>query len=354
MQRPRVQSTYGWAAFDRQHRPQKEKIDASSSDPFPPISGNTHAGPSSSLMRTSPSMMKPFSSVLRPCNPLENPVKLLKDANPWADHGLIKDVLEGVNNDLNMASQILKSMISNDSEDLKIPVAEEKSHSNVHKNKGLMEEATPNENHSVLNGSSSSTSSENNSSFNAMDNGLIFSVPIEPELEEEDDVYFNHRKDALKMMRAASNHSRAASNAFMCGDHVSARQLSQQAREEWAEAEKLNAKAAKEILMLKNANNDMSKLDLHGLHAVEAVRALEERLTKIESIDRLKMGPACKDATTTTRPRQNVLHVITGTGTHSKGQASLPAAAKSFLIEKRYRFEEARPGVIDVHPKFRY
>lgn len=113
-------------------------------------------------------------------------------------------------------------------------------------------------------------------------------------------------------IRAASNHSRAASNAFVRGDHVSARQLSQQAREEWAEAEKLNAKAAKEILMLKNANNDMSKLDLHGLHAVEAVHALEERLTKIESIDRLKMGHSCKDATTTTRPRQNVLHVITG------------------------------------------
>lgn len=201
MQRPRVQSTYGWAAFDRQHRPQKEKIDASGTDPFPPISGNTHAGPSSSLTRTNPSVMKPFSSVLHPCNLLENPVKLLKDANPWADHGLIEDVLEGVNNDLNMASQILKSMISNDSEDGKTPVAEEKGHLNVHKNKGLMEEATPNENYSVLNGSSSSsTSSENNSSLNAMDNGLIFSVPIEPELEE-DDVYFTHRKDALKMMR---------------------------------------------------------------------------------------------------------------------------------------------------------
>lgn len=111
--------------------------------------------------------------------------------------------------------------------------------------------------------------------------------------------------------RAASNHSRAASNAFRHGDHISAHQLSQQAREEWAEAEKLNAKAAKEILMLKNANNDMSKLDLHGLHALEAVHALEERLSKIESTDKLNMGSACKDATT--RPRQNILHVITGT-----------------------------------------
>jgi Domain of unknown function (DUF1771) len=49
--------------------------------------------------------------------------------------------------------------------------------------------------------------------------------------------------------RAASNLSRAASNAFMCGDHASARRLSQQAREEWGEAKKLNAKAANKILM---------------------------------------------------------------------------------------------------------
>jgi phosphotransferase system HPr-like phosphotransfer protein len=96
----------------------------------------------------------------------------------------------------------------------------------------------------------------------------------------------------------------------MCGDHASARRFSQQAQEEWAEAKKLNAKAANKILMLKNANNDMLKLDLHGLHALEAVHALEEHLSKIESMDKLMVGPACKGATT--RPRQNILHVITG------------------------------------------
>lgn len=186
MQRPRVQSTYGWAAFDRQHRSQNQEIDASSSDPFPPISTNTHAGPTSSLTRTNHCRVKSFSSVLRPCNLLEDSVKLLKDANPWADHDLIKDVLQGVNNDLNMASQILKSMMSNDLEDGGTTVFEEDSHANVQKNKGLMEEATTDESNSVVNG---------------MDNGVIFSVPVELELEEDDDVYFNHRKDALKMMR---------------------------------------------------------------------------------------------------------------------------------------------------------
>uniref|UniRef100_A0A0A9E836 Smr domain-containing protein n=1 Tax=Arundo donax TaxID=35708 RepID=A0A0A9E836_ARUDO len=53
------------------------------------------------------------------------------------------------------------------------------------------------------------------------------------------------------------------------------------------------------------------------------------------------------------RPKQAILHVITGIGRHSKGQASLPAAVRGFLIENGYRFDELRPGVFAVRPKFR-
>jgi hypothetical protein len=66
-------------------------------------------------------------------------VKLLKGSNPWADHGLIKDVLEGVNNDFNMASQILKSMNSNELEFGETTVSQETTQANVQKNKGLMQ-----------------------------------------------------------------------------------------------------------------------------------------------------------------------------------------------------------------------
>jgi hypothetical protein len=55
----------------------------------------------------------------------------------------------------------------------------------------------------------------------------------------------------------------------------------------------------------------MLKLDLHGLHALEAVHALEDHLSKMETMDKLMMGRSCKGATTT-RPRQNIFHVITG------------------------------------------
>lgn len=82
--------------------------------------------------------------------------------------------------------------------------------------------------------------------------------------------------------RSASNHSRAAQNAFRRYDHASAKQHSEKAREDWLTAEKLNAEAAKKILGITNRDNDIWKLDLHGLHATEAVQALQERLQKIE------------------------------------------------------------------------
>lgn len=83
--------------------------------------------------------------------------------------------------------------------------------------------------------------------------------------------------------RSASRQSRAASAAFQRGDHVSAKQFSQKANQEWFEAERLNSKAASEILNIRNSNNDFWKLDLHGLHAVEAVQALQDHLRKIET-----------------------------------------------------------------------
>lgn len=82
---------------------------------------------------------------------------------------------------------------------------------------------------------------------------------------------------------AASRHSRAASNAFLRGDHTTAQQLSTKARGEWNEAKKMNSEAAEEIFRINNSKKDLWNIDLHGLHASEAVRALKLHLHKIES-----------------------------------------------------------------------
>ncbi|MED6210581.1 hypothetical protein PIB30_065468 [Stylosanthes scabra] len=205
---------------------------------------------------------------------------------------------------------------------------------------------------------------------------LLSSVPVEPEWGE-DDVYLSNRKDALKTMRLASRHSRAATNAFLRGDHISAQQHSMKAREEWHTAEELNSAAATKILNIRNSENDISQLDLHGLHAAEAIRALQEHLIRIESQAFSKTSASSNgvkvnngltpstigslnsldnensDKQAPIRLKSVALHVITGVGNHSRGQAALPTAVRSFLSENRYRFEEMRPGVITVWPKFR-
>lgn len=398
MNRPRGP---GWAALGRA---QHEKEDSGSqhekqgavpecdADPYPSISKITSLG-HTKCSRRNHVPGKSFSSVV--CSSVEfpllvgckiqndnsvskrrdgqiikepavTPVKMLQDIHTWADENLIGDILAAVKNDVDRASELLKAMVSPRSK---------------------LEEATPF-------GPGSSTvgqpfendkcSKESYFTENKLSDGDVevskrmFFVPSEPEWEE-DDIYVRQRKDALRMMRAASQHSRVASNAFLRGDHLSAHQYSLRAREEWIAAENLNTKAAEEILCIRNSDNDMSKIDLHGLHASEAVRALREHLHKIESLivkrlpssdelAKLEAGilrsSSCESISGwlmnekekkehLPQARPTVLHVITGKGNHSRGQAALPTAIRSFLIENGYRFDDAREGVIAVRLKFR-
>jgi hypothetical protein len=99
-------------------------------------------------------------------------------------------------------------------------------------------------------------------------------------------------------------------------------------------AEKLNNKAAEEIFRLRNSSNDIWKIDMHGLHASEAVAVLARHLYMIEfqqpgnnstsTEDLAKLEAAYSKSTTGSnveltaekvvlrRPKQAILHVITG------------------------------------------
>ncbi|KAL6650756.1 hypothetical protein ACP70R_009681 [Stipagrostis hirtigluma subsp. patula] len=376
----------GWAAFDRRWRGTNGRGGEGEADSFPALS-DSRAPDSASRSGTDNNRLnsKPFASVVRPSAELiavdnesgnnhltdqvenakyvassasDNKIKLLKDAHCWADSNLIQDVLAAVNNDVGQASAYLEAMVSPD-----LLTGEGRTSgqlaAEMNKTNGPLSE-----NETAPDGSQLLVLPMN-----------LSSIPLEPELEELDDDYLNHRKDALKLMRAATKHSQAASNAFLRGDHASAKELSLRAQEERAAAEKLNNKAAEEIFRLRNSNNDMWKIDMHGLHASEAVAVLERHLHMIEfqppgnsaaSADELARLESAysesiagsniefaADKVVLRRPKQAILHVITGIGKHSKGQASLPVAVRSFLIENGYRFEELRPGVFAVRPKFR-
>lgn len=397
MQRPRVQ---GWAAFDQKQRERQSTGTECNVDPYPSISKTISSHSAKSSSKNNSTSIRTFSSTVHPSVVYPSVVgncqrqvihdklkhhadhiagesdatliKMLKDIHLWADNSLIKDVLAAVNNDVDQASVLLKAMVSSESklQDPGLPSSSSSTKScswegsdKRFEESNFVENKISDEDHKV-----------------SMPHSSI-SVPVEPEWEE-DDVYLSYRKDARRMTRMASQHSRAASNAFLRGDHISAQQYSLKARDGWIAAEKLNASAAKEILRIRNSNNDIWKLDLHGLHATEAVSALKDHLQKIESeillnhsassdaLAKLECGISrCvssehvfgmeinsepKSKKELPQQRQTILHVITGIGSHSRGQAALPTAIKSFLIENGYRFDDARPGVFAVRPKFRH
>ncbi|XP_057787304.1 uncharacterized protein LOC131004622 [Salvia miltiorrhiza] len=372
--RAKAHSISGWTAFDLEQR-RKQQAQGDDSNPYPSLS--PLPAPQTLLTKNQSLFSdKPFSSLLAPsidfpC--LKNKktctaesvgtVKAygkLKDVHPWADESLIQDVLAGVNNNVDEALSLLEAMLTTEHKvgssctNFDIPDASFSSNDN---HKQPMDEE---------------------SSLQLLE--AIKSLPIEPEPEwGEDDVYLIYRKDAIRMMRSASRHSKSANDAYIRGDHAAARHFSLKAQQEWAAAERLNAEAAKEILDVRNCKNDLWTLDLHGLHAAEAVEALHERLMSVESLvsqNRLAaqqgmlkesgMSVAASVQSSgqiemekfgrqhpTSRQRITLLQVITGKGNHSRGSAALPSAIRNFLSENGYNLDETRPGVIMVRPKFR-
>nr|XP_043628474.1 uncharacterized protein LOC122599924 [Erigeron canadensis] len=340
-------NTPGWAAYDPKNKQKQVTEIETHDDPFPPISRNTralHHGQNQS--RNGDLSGKSFFSVLTHSTSVPDMVHAhtlvessqsdkinpkfnkLNELYPRANEYLM-DILAAVDYDIDKASKILTEIRLQDKEAEFEDYNEEVGHT-IKNNEQLDDHY-----------------------YFMMDMSMI---PVEPEWED-DDMYIIHRKEAIRAMRLASRHKKAATEAYLRGDHAAAREYSLQAREEWYDAKKLNAKAAKEILAIRNPDNDDWKLDLHGLHATEAVQFLLERLTKIES-QMSGTHPAKPDKTDKMdrqeqiyRPR--LLEVITGIGNHSRGEAALPVAIKSFLSEKRYYHFEARIGAITVRPKFR-
>ncbi|GJT70159.1 putative SMR domain-containing protein [Tanacetum coccineum] len=357
--------TSGWAAFD----PKKHVADnETDNDPFPSISTNIatfhhhrnssrngdHTGKSfSSVLTYSPS----FPNIIASEDPLmenthskqttskyvENVVhqiyEKLKVLHPWANDNLIEDIVAAVDNDIDKASTLLSDMAPPGR-------LEEKKEAEFVDNieDGRLDSSKPLENKGLPVENSAKELIHDNVALRLMMDMSM--VPVEPEWED-DDVYLVHRKEAIRAMRLASRHSKAATEAYLRRDHVAAHEFSQKAQQEWSNAEKLHANAAKEILAIRNCENDDWTLDLHGLHATEAVQVLLEHLLKLGKSDRQQQ-----------LSRSRLLEVITGKGNHSRGEAALPVAVKSFLSEKgcgfyMYYHYEARTGVITVQPKFR-
>ncbi|CAI9108938.1 OLC1v1008650C3 [Oldenlandia corymbosa var. corymbosa] len=377
----------GWTAFDREKRHNDGGESEAETESFPSLSSSVEQiqnflGNANGRIV----LEKPFTSVLRgPVNVFasgtnqyemkrETPqvgssnmsgnvnngvtdvtiaYDMLKKNHSWADQSLIEDVLAGLNYDVDEASTLLASMVSSENNSEENPLNANKELTSNNGNEFLLHESSADQ-HVHLSAPNCLVEDLNVDHREYQDEQVSFEkiyvhddlnsensrigikyLPIEPEWEE-DDIYLVYRKDALRSMRSASQHSKAARDAYIRGDHLSAQLFSQKAREEWLLAEKLNANAAKEILAIRNFNNDEWTLDLHGLHASEAVKALQAHLQKIESRLPAKPMPpfnvmsesvysaspelaTCSDSAKLGNrisylgPRPTSLHVITGT-----------------------------------------
>ncbi|EEF44545.1 uncharacterized protein LOC8285011 isoform X2 [Ricinus communis] len=313
----------GWAAFDlnqRQKGHQKQPqvvVDTGNTngndDPFPPLpTTTTSLRPCGN--NALPATARSFSSVFIPSadfppisdNISDSTFNELKQLHSWADSSLIQDVMYSVNNDFHMAASFLNTILSSthnsvgngriekylstshdpQSEKVRSECSFSENTSDlaadiVELSSTLEEALTHNHNELAAACGQGEALSQAAANMNLI-LGHLKSIPVEPEWEEHN-LYLKHRRNALKITRLASRHSRAATNAFLRGDHFSAQQESLKARKEWLDAERLNAEAAKEILNITNSENNPWKLDLHGLHAAEAVQALQEHLKKIET-----------------------------------------------------------------------
>ncbi|KZV30212.1 hypothetical protein F511_29898 [Dorcoceras hygrometricum] len=378
----------GWAEFDLKQRRTQQGLEGEVyAEPYPLLGGPTRV--ESLLNKNKGLVEKPFSSVVsasmnfpsftnpdnqnsrrsvalsnlseRSCgtSSKDETYHRLEAFSPLVDESSIEDLLAGVDNDINelnygndQTSFVFQDVPFGERADLSFSTNESFEDNNI----GCKDDAY----------------------FSPLLD-LAKSLPIEPQTgQEDDDVYLFHRKDAVKMIRSASRYSKAANDAYLRGDHLSARHFSLKAKEHWTAAEKLNAKAAKGILATRNSKNDPWTLDLHGLHAMESVLALQEHLRTVESlvssnclanlsdvsqeslllpgslqslnhVEKEKFGMQHQPL----KQRPVLLQVITGKGNHSRGAAALPSAIRNFLNENRYQFDETRPGVVTIRPKFR-
>lgn len=252
----------GWTAFTlkQQTHGHESEVDR---DPYPPISSSHSSLYNSQNIRRNPNLqVRPFSSVI-PCsvksqtsarkkdskNPMlsanstsqeqsgslviqetshDMTIEKLNRLHSWADSSLIEDIMLAVDNDIEKASAILNGMDSSSGEDKEAKIAEMSSDDGCMKcDKMYYEkfslkrldfaaEDDPADKYKALTdintsyGEKPSELASINTTFgvnfsNTAGNmesmmELLCSVPVEPEWEE-DDLYLNLRKEAIKMMR---------------------------------------------------------------------------------------------------------------------------------------------------------
>lgn len=151
------------------------------------------------------------------------------------------------------------------------------------------------------------------------------------------DIYREARREAVKRFKAYNNACRQATRAYERESHSEAREATQKARDLRAQAVDMHDEAASKIYATNNHHREKNEVDLHGLHAEEALMVLAIKLQALA----LEDPPSVKE-----------LRVITGIGVHQTGRAILGPAVEHFLIQHKCKYTTPRPGMVLVTVKY--
>eukprot|EP00474_Spongospora_subterranea_P010099 CRZ10557.1 hypothetical protein [Spongospora subterranea] len=172
---------------------------------------------------------------------------------------------------------------------------------------------------------------------NGPEERLSVSTPIVTTGDAISSVYFESRDAAMDHARRRNSYFTNATAAFLRGDGALAKELSQKGRYHHNQMELLHQQASGQIFDARNENLEVAKglghvVDVHGLHATEAVDRIHRLLSQLcAEFGRSQTGSRSG----------RYLDVITGVGRHSySGVGKVRPAVLAYAQSSGYQFQE--------------
>ncbi|EAL63032.1 small MutS related family protein [Dictyostelium discoideum AX4] len=151
----------------------------------------------------------------------------------------------------------------------------------------------------------------------------------EKEHQRTEELYKKGQEKVDRIAKERDDLHKQADKAFESGDKSLGHQLREQAKAKTQELEKASKEASKSVFIAKNAKNDKFTVDLHGLHANDAIELLVEHLDGIKS------------------NKGKEFTIITGAGNHSDANGpKIKPMVHKLMKEKGYTYSEVNNGSI--------
>ncbi|EGC30728.1 hypothetical protein DICPUDRAFT_41017 [Dictyostelium purpureum] len=150
----------------------------------------------------------------------------------------------------------------------------------------------------------------------------------EKEHQRTEEMYQKNQAEVDKIAKERDELHKQADKAFEDGNKSLGFELREKAKAKTKELEQASKQASRAVFNAKNAKNDKYTVDLHGLHANDAIDLLKERMDEIKG-------------------SKKQFTIITGAGNHSDANGpKIKPMVHKLLKEQNITFEEVNNGSI--------